>query len=387
MNKFYLGLMSGTSVDSIDAALISSAETSDKLLLHCEFPWKKSTRTKILDLVHTPQTSLEKILALHYEIGSSFAEAAAETIQHAKAKKLLSAKNFLTAIGCHGQTIFHDPAHKRTWQLGEASLIAARTGITTISDFRTADTAAGGEGAPLVPYYHQRLLPKPGSVFLNLGGIANYTYIGKNHLLALDTGPANCWMDYVIHSRTGKDYDRDGILAATGEVQERFLSACKNFPEIKKFRARAAPKSTGRELFSATTLEKILKRFPKISTPDLMRTLLQFSVDLIHDSVETEILNEKKAVHTIIVAGGGVHNPLFLHLLQVSLPMVEVHKSLALNLNCKALEAQAFAYFAHASLEGIPITFPTTTGCKTPAICGKISPGANWQKTLHALTK
>ncbi|MGE3260573.1 MAG: anhydro-N-acetylmuramic acid kinase [Bacteriovoracia bacterium] len=382
--KYCLGLMSGTSVDSIDASLISVGPKADQLLLHTQYEYPKKLRQEILELIRTPSTSLEGLTRVHYEIGAAFAEAASIAIETAKKKKICVKGPDL--IGSHGQTVFHDPAGKRTLQIGEASLISARTGITTVADFRSADTAAGGEGAPLLPLYHHRLFrqeEKHGIAIHNLGGISNYTYLGpKGKIFALDTGPANCLLDGAIQKFTsgGKSFDEKGNIARSGKLSEELLRSLLEEGEVAAFRKLGAPKSTGRELFSPRLLEAKLTQFSRLSPPDVLRTLAQFTVELIADSYESEIVKRKLPLRTVVIAGGGAKNSFLLSLLEQRFPKVKFRTMEDFGHSAQALESQAFAYYAYLTLQGRPLTYPTTTGAEESVICGKISPGKNWKK-------
>lgn len=381
---YTLGLMSGTSVDAIDASLVQTTGAKDHLLMHLQFPFKAELRDDILGLIKDPATNLGHLTRVHYEIGHAFAEAAEKTIQAALKKKFLPRREDLRAIGSHGQTVFHDPDGRRTLQIGEASLIAARTGVTTVSDFRTADTALGGEGAPLLPWYHRRLFTKEakhGVVVHNLGGISNYTYVGPGEkIFACDTGPANCLLDGAIqHFSQGKTaYDAGGALARTGTGNEELLAWLMDRADVAAFRKRRAPKSTGRELFSHRLLQEALKTFGHVKPEHLLNTLSHYTVELILESYRKEILQKKLPLKTVVLAGGGARNEFLLSLLEEALPKVQFLTMEDFGWSSQALESQAFALFAHMAIEGEPISYPTTTGTKTPAVCGKISPGKNW---------
>lgn len=383
---FALGLMSGTSVDAIDASLVQIEDSEDHLLLHLQFPFEEKLREEILALIREPSLSLSNFTKLHYEIGAAFADAATETMKAAKQKKFLSTKAPLDVIGSHGQTVFHDPEGKRTLQIGETNLIAARTGVTAVGDFRPADTAYGGEGAPLLPFYHKRLFAKEarkGVVVHNLGGISNFTYVGpKNTIFALDTGPANCLIDGAIQkiSQGKKKFDENGNLARSGKVSTELLSYLRGYPPIEEFRKKRAPKSTGRELFSPKFLDHAMKQFSHLHLEDLLHTLTHFTTTLILECYEAEITKKKLPFAHVVFAGGGAQNTFLVSILESALPKVNFSIMEDWAWNSQALESQAFGYFAFAALAGLPITFPSTTGTGRPAVCGKIIPGDNWAK-------
>jgi anhydro-N-acetylmuramic acid kinase len=377
--EYALGLMSGTSVDAIDVSLIKSSDKKEALLLHLQFPYEKKLQEKILQIIHKPNVQLADFTDLHYAIGKTFADAAENTIQIALKKKILKKRSELKCIGAHGQTVFHDPLKKQTLQIGEASKIAALTAITTVSDFRSADTAYGGEGAPLLPFYHRKLfssLAKNGVAVHNLGGISNYTYIGpKNTIFALDTGPANCFMDGAVQyfSKGKFRFDSQGKMASKGKPREEVKSFFSQIAEITEFRKRSAPKSTGRELFSPKVLMALLENQPKISQEDLLCSLAQYTVELMAESYRREILEKKFPLKKIILAGGGAQNLFLLQLLKKEFPKIEFETMEDHGWSAQALESQAFAFFALAALHKNPITLPSTTGAKKPVICGKIS--------------
>jgi len=371
--------MSGTSVDAIDASLIVINGAKDELLLHEQFPFEKSLRDRILSLVQNPETRLDKFARLHHEIGEAFGKAAELTIRSALKKRLLKSRKKIAAIGFHGQTIFHDPEEKRSLQIGEAALISARTGITTVSDFRSGDTALGGEGAPLLPFYHRRLFgsqARSGIAIHNLGGISNFTYIGpKSRIFALDTGPANCLLDGAIQVISSDKYafDENGAIAALGRLSIELLSSLKNRPEIEAFRKKSSPKSTGRELFSPQMLQEVMRDHSHLRVEDTLFTLTQFTVDLILESYEREIFKKRLPLKKVVFAGGGARNGFLLSQLHKAMPKVEFATMEDYGWNSQALESQAFAFYAWKALKGEPITFPSTTGTKKPAICGKVS--------------
>ena len=381
-----MGLMSGTSVDAVDASLVLLGEKEDKLLFHHQMHFEPRLRSEILALIHNPTIAMPAFTRLHYEIGHAFAQAADQAIAAAHKKGALKRGALPCVIGSHGQTVFHDPDGRRTLQIGEASIIAARTGITTVADFRTADTAQGGEGAPLLPYYHQRLFAKErakGLVVHNLGGISNYTYIGpKGALFALDTGPANCLLDAAMEIITeGKTrFDEGGRLAAQGKIHKPLLNAILAHPDVKAFRAKRAPKSSGRELFSTQLLKEALTQAGTPKTEDLLRTLAEITTQLILESYEREIRMRKLPLAKVVFAGGGTKNEFLLSLLGAGLKSCSFLTMEHFGWSSQALESQAFAAFAWLAIEGKPITFPKTTGARQPAVCGKISPGANWKK-------
>lgn len=380
---YAIGLMSGTSVDSVDAALIAIEGKKDQLLTHAQFPYPPKLRAEILELIRTPSVELPTLTRIHYEIGQAFANATLQLLESAQSKKLLK-KGKVSWIGSHGQTVFHDPEGPRTLQIGESAVIAARTGITTVSDFRAADTAAGGDGAPLLPYYHRRLFQSKaakGVAVHNLGGISNYTYLGpKAKIFALDTGPANCLIDGAMQKLSGgkKNFDEGGSEARAGKLSRELLRSLLERPSILEFRKKPAPKSTGRELFSPRLLEAAMNEFSHLPPADLLHTLTHFTAELIAESYESEILRRKLPLSTVVLAGGGARNGFLRSLLQARFPKIKFATMEDFGFDAQALEAQAFAYYSYLAWCGQPITSASTTGVKTNVICGKITPGKNW---------
>jgi len=375
---FHLGLMSGTSVDAIDACLIRCGGAKDEMLFHQQFSYPEKVRQKILSLIYSAHLNLDEFTKLHYEVGSAFAQAAKSTIRICHKKKVLKVSERIHSIGVHGQTVFHDPLQKRTLQLGEMSLVAKATGIATVSDFRAADTAVGGGGAPLLPFYHRRLFSskaRKGIAIHNLGGISNFTYLGEAKIFALDTGPANCWLDGAIQSLShGKvKFDKAGKLSSLGRISTELLADIYRDKDIKKFRKQRAPKSTGRELFSPKFLQILMQKHAHLFPEDILRTLMEVTVDLIVESYEREVFEKKLSLAEIIFAGGGSKNRFLLKVLGARMPGVKLSYLEEHGLDSQALEAQAFAYYAKMALEKKSITFPSTTGCATLTVCGKVS--------------
>ena len=377
--------MSGTSADAIDVALarVSSAapRLNAKLLNHTSITFPPQLRKEILRGAEQQPISAGDLSQLNFRLGETFAEAALTAC-----RRFRIAPKKIALIGSHGQTIFH---HGRrvpylgrltasTLQIGEASIIAARTSITTVADFRPADIAQGGQGAPLVPYADYLLYrhEKLGRVSLNLGGIANITVIPANvkpsHILAFDTGPANMLIDALVahftHNR--QRYDKDARLAQQGRAMPALLDELMRDPYLKL----APPKSTGREYYGHTYFQKLLamgKRH-RAKPNDLIRAATVFTALSIVDALNRSVLPKMK-IHQLIVSGGGAHNPLILAQLAAALPQVEIVRSPQLGVPEDAKEAFAFAILAYETSHGRPSNLPSATGARRPAILGKIS--------------
>ena len=380
-----LGMMSGTSADGIDVALarVSGAppNLNAKLLGHTSVKFPSAVRKEILRVAEQHPITAGALSPLNFRLGELFADAAL-----AACRKFRIPQKKIALIGSHGQTIFHQgkPVSflgrptASTLQIGEASIIAARTVITTIGDFRPSDIALGGQGAPLVPYADYLLYrhPKLGRVSLNLGGIANITVLppaAKPHqVLAFDTGPANMLIDALVsHFTRGRlRFDKNARLASQGRSIRGLLDELLSDPYLKL----APPKSTGREYFGHAYLKKLLELGrPHHANPnDLIRAATIFTALSVVDALNRFVLPKTK-IHQLIVSGGGAHNPLILAQLSAALPGVEVLPSSRLGVPEDAKEAFAFALLAYETFHQRPANLPSATGARGPAILGKIS--------------
>ncbi len=380
-----LGLMSGTSADAIDVALakISGAppRLSAQLLNHTSINFPQAIRKEILRVAEQQPISAGDLSQLNFRLGEVFAEAAltACTRFHIATKKV-------ALIGSHGQTIFHQgkpvPYLGRptasTLQIGEASIIAAQTGITTIADFRPADIALGGQGAPLVPYADYLLYrhAELGRVSLNLGGIANITVLPTNakpsQVFAFDTGPANMLIDALVqHFTHGRQrYDKNAALAQTGRALPALVDELMKDPYLKL----RPPKSTGREYYGRAYVKNLLSagRRHHAKPADLIRAATIFTALSIVDALHRFVLPKHK-IHQLIVSGGGARNPLILAQLAAALPQMEIVPSAQLGVPEEAKEAYAFALMAYETFHQRPANLPSATGAQGPAILGKIS--------------
>ena len=377
--------MSGTSADAIDVALarISGAppRLNAKLLNHTSITFPTELRKEILRVAEQKPISAGDLSQLNFRLGETFAEAAL-----AACRRFGVSPKKISLIGSHGQTIFHQgqpvPYLGRrtasTLQIGEASIIAARTGITTIADFRPADIAQGGQGAPLVPYADYVLYrhEKLGRVSLNLGGIANLTIIPSaakpSQVFAFDTGPANMLIDALVaHFTNGRQrYDKDARLAQQGRSIPALGDELMRDPYLKL----APPKSTGREYYGRTYLNKILALGQRHTAKpnDLIRAATIFTALSIVDALNRFVLPKTK-IHQLIISGGGSHNPLILAQLAAGLPRIGILRSSELGVPEDAKEAFAFALLAYETFHRRPSNVPSATGARRPAILGKIS--------------
>jgi anhydro-N-acetylmuramic acid kinase len=385
------GVMSGTSADGIDVALVQitgqvaagNRFASDapragslrlKLIGHAAYPYSRSVRQAVLAAMNARAASVADLARLNNLLGELYARAVLATQKKLRVKANL--------VGCHGQTIYHQgkPAvylgHKlaMTWQTGEGAVIAARVGIPVVSDFRPADMANGGKGAPLVPfldavfYAHATV----GRIAQNIGGIANLTAIppGKGRVCAFDTGPGNMVIDALAEALFHRAYDRDGIIAATGAVLEPVLSEFLRAP----FFRQAPPKTAGREEFGREFAQRFLKRCKGARKEDVLATTTALTASSIALSIKN-FVRPRKAYRELIVSGGGAKNPTLLAMLanQIQPLGLSLRLSDEFGLPSEAKEAVAFALLAYQTWHHRPSNVPSATGARRPAILGKIS--------------
>jgi anhydro-N-acetylmuramic acid kinase len=373
--------MSGTSADAIDVALVQISPTHPQLLAHTARPLPRALRQEILRIAEGAPATAAQISQLNFRLGHAFAEATLAALRQFRV-----APSRIALIGSHGQTIFHQGrpipflGHPTasTLQIGEPAIIAARTGIPTVADFRPADIAVGGQGAPLVPFADYLLYrhAKLGRVSLNLGGIANVTVIPANatpaQIFAFDTGPANMLLDALVarFTRGRHHFDKDARLARRGRAIPALLNELLRDPYLR----RPPPKSTGREYYGAAYVQKLLALAKKhrARPADLLRTITLFTALSVVDALHGFVLPKIK-IHQLIVSGGGAHNPLIMAQLAAALAPIEVLPSSQLGIPEDAKEAYAFALLAYETWRQRPSNLPNATGATRPAILGKIS--------------
>jgi anhydro-N-acetylmuramic acid kinase len=379
-----MGMMSGTSADGIDVALarLSGAlpSISAKLERHHHVSFPARLREDILRLANGAPTTTEEVSRLNFVLGEEFARAA---LAACRLWRIPLAK--IDLIGSHGQTIFHQGSASffqgtrlvaSTLQIGEPSIIAERTGVTTIADFRPADMAAGGQGAPLVPFVDYLLYrhAKHGRVALNIGGIANITVIPAGarakDVFAFDTGPGNMIVDALVESFTrGKQhYDRDARMALRGKMIPALLEKMMREPYLRK----APPKTAGREQFGRGYAETILEwgRRHRARPEDLVRTATLFTSLSIADAFRRFIFPRAR-VDELVVAGGGARNPLMMAQLAAGLPGIEMIPADRFGVLAEAKEAFAFAVLAYEAYHGRANNLPSATGARHAAVLGK----------------
>jgi anhydro-N-acetylmuramic acid kinase len=380
-----LGMMSGTSADGIDVALAwisgEPPRLKAKLMGHTSVKLPGALRKEILHVAAGHLITANELSQLNFCLGEVFADAALSACTRFRVSP-----SRVHLVGTHGQTVFHQgiPVYffgrkvASTLQIGEPSIIAARTGITTVGDFRPADIALGGQGAPLVPYADYLLYrhPRLGRVSLNLGGIANITVLPRaaksNQVLAFDTGPANMLIDALVsHFTDGRRrFDANAQLASQGRSIPALLNELMRDPYLKL----APPKSTGREYYGQAYLKKLLAfgRRHRAKPNDLIRAATIFTALSVLDALNRFVLPKTK-IHQLIVSGGGARNPLILAQLAATLPGVEVLPSSRLGIPEDAKEAFTFALLAYESFHRRSANLPSATGARGPVILGKIS--------------
>lgn len=361
----YLGLMSGTSADGIDAALVQLPEDGGCRFVHgLTARWEPMLRARLVALGEGgPLDSLEELGELDARIAISFAEAANQLMAEAGVDP-----GQVRAIGSHGQTVRHrplaDPAF--TVQLGDGNRIAELTGITTVSDFRRRDVAAGGHGAPLMPAFHRAMLGAADEdrAVLNLGGIANLTLIPRvGAVRGFDTGPANALMDAWCQRHTGRTFDADGAYAASGAVDDSLLAGWRSDPWF----ALSPPKSTGREQFHLAWAEAHMGE-GQYAAADVQATLLELTVATVADA----LLAQQPQTRRLLVCGGGVRNRQLMKRLAAWLPQVHVESSAVHGLDPEYVEAMGFAWLAQRTMDGLAGNLPSVTGARGPRILGAI---------------
>ncbi|HWP94542.1 MAG TPA: anhydro-N-acetylmuramic acid kinase [Gammaproteobacteria bacterium] len=366
--ELYIGLMSGTSVDAIDAALVEFAGGL-RLRHTLAVPIDDALRRRVLAITHGDlgADTVDVLGSLDVEIGLRFAEAALKLLAAAG----ISAAH-VAAIGSHGQTVRHRPdaTPPFTLQLGDPNVIAARTGITTVADFRRKDLALGGQGAPLMPAFHRAAFGDAGEdvAVVNIGGIANVTLLHADGRTAgFDTGPGNALLDAWALRHLGTPCDRDGAWAASGHVQPELLRAMRADPYF----ARPAPKSTGREYFNPAWLDTALAACRTAFAPaDVQATLAELTAVTIADGV----LAALPAAHTVLVCGGGAHNRDLLTRLARHLAPRRLATTQARGIDPDYVEAAGFAWLARETLAGRPGNLPAVTGAARAAVLGAIYP-------------
>jgi anhydro-N-acetylmuramic acid kinase len=332
MDKFYIGLMSGTSLDGLDCVIV---DENIKLKKYTFLEYPKKLKDKLKKIIKSQQTSLSDFADLNIELSNLYAD----VINKLLAKSQLT-KNDIIAIGSHGQTIYHRPKNY-SLQIAHPSILAEKTQIDVVADFRMNDIAVGGEGAPLTPIFHQFILNGKNANVINLGGITNITTIKENSIIGFDIGPANTLLDNWIKKHKNLDYDRDGLWSRSGFVDEILLKKLLNDAYFQK----SQPKSTGVEYFNLSWLDNFLTG--NENSQDVQRTLLELTAQTIADNINNNL--------AIYFCGGGVHNNFLIERVEYLCPNNEVSTTYDLGVNPDYLEAMAFAYFARETINKRPM--------------------------------
>jgi len=364
MAHHYIGLNSGTSVDGIDAALVSFGDASVEILSTHAHPYPPELRQRLLAAIRQPkQCTIDEMGQLDRWTGECFRDATLKLLSDTKVDA-----DQVAAIGSHGQTLRHQPdaKHPFTLQIGDPSVIAKGTGITTIADFRRADLALGGQGAPLTPLFHEWLYRQAGSsqVVLNIGGIANITILpaDDSESSGFDTGPGNTLLDAWINKHRDKQYDCDGGWAAEGNVDDSLLARLLTDPYFKA----TPPKSTGFEHFNLEWLEAT--GTAGVAPVDVQATLCTLTAQ----SVSAAIQNYAPDTSNVLVCGGGVHNAELMQQLDVALANIQVNSTAVAGLDPDWVEAAAFAWLAMRNMSGLTGNLPRVTGAQRETVLGAI---------------
>lgn len=361
MRELYIGLMSGTSADGIDAALVDFKNVKPELIAHYYVPYPTSIKESILALNYPGHDEINKLGELDSLLGRAFAEAAKQLLLVSG----VSAKE-ICAIGSHGQTIRHQPSLRFTLQIADPNIIASKTGITTVADFRRRDIALGGQGAPLVPAFHQMIFRQNNHdrVILNMGGVANITFLPKDSsktILGFDTGPGNNLMDAWIQKHLNQTHDMNGKWAAEGKVSKKLLNLLLEDNYFK----RLPPKSTGPEYFNLSWLQDYLTF--DTNAVDVQATLAELTA--------CSIINAVKNIMTqgeILVCGGGVHNHYLMQRLQTYATPIMVDSTESYGVPPDWLEAMAFAWLAKQTMEKKPGNIVEVTGASNMTTLGGV---------------
>ena len=384
-----IGLMSGTSTDGVDVACMQlNSKKEINLIAFESYTYPDELRKRLLTIANNSETTAAEISSLNTKVGIAFANAVLSLISKHRLKKLT-----LDFIGSHGQTISHIPKggvgnhgilSPSTFQIGDPSIISELTGLTVVSDMRTRDIAAGGIGAPLTPWAHKEIFGNKNypSAFLNLGGIANITYIPKDEeagLFGFDCGPANMIIDRLVsyYTKNKKQFDDEGKLASKGEINKKELEWLMQNP----FLSIPPPKSTGSEDFGKIFTEKLILRFQskKMSINDILATATSFTAEVIFNSIDN-FFPKDKPIHELIIGGGGVKNRTLMSFLESKLNPISIIKSDEKGFPHEAVEAICFAVLAWATISNTPSNVMASTGAKSKVILGNITPGLNFKE-------
>ncbi|MEH7143411.1 anhydro-N-acetylmuramic acid kinase AnmK [Priestia aryabhattai] len=377
---YAVGLMSGTSLDGIDAALVqiegSGYESKVKLLHFITMPFSSQLKREIEQAISVESSNVQLICSLNFKLGYAFADAVKRLCQKAE-----FSLEHVDVIGSHGQTIYHQPyasgnTAMSTLQIGEPAVIAYETKTKVVANFRVMDMAAGGQGAPLVPHTERILYSHADRTRLlqNIGGIGNVTLIPPKHspipVVAFDTGPGNMMIDEACQQLFNVSFDENGRLAAGGKIISELLEDCMNHDYMKL----SPPKSTGRELFGTQYTRRLLEKYGKHKKEDLLATITMFTASSIVHHYETFIF-PVYSIDEVIIGGGGSYNNTLMNMIKTQLgKRCRVYTQEEIGMSSEAKEAVAFAVLANETLSGYPSNVPSATGALSPVILGNITP-------------
>ena len=354
--------MSGTSADGITAAyteITGTGETAEiDLIGYKTYPFTESTRERVFNLFKPGYATVQDVCEMNIVLGEAFGDAANQLIND------LSLTG-VDLIGSHGQTIWHQPDKGATLQIGEPAVISAKTGLPVVADFRKADMAAGGEGAPLTPYLDYVLHRESSErrVLQNIGGIANLTYLGAGDVVAFDTGPGNMIIDAVVKRYNGETHDVDGAIARRGEVNQALLDELLNHPYYRE----KPPKTTGREVFGEHYTEQIAQRAKELGVTheDLVATITQLTIQTIINAYDNYLL----PFDAVYLSGGGARNPVIVERLRAGLDVPVLDYS-TLGFSSEAKESVLMALLANEYVMGTPSNLPSATGADKKVVLG-----------------
>ncbi len=362
---YYIGLMSGTSMDAVDAALVSFTQDGVKLTASHSHPIPADIHAPLNELVQHGQFDIHRYGELDIKLGQLFAEAANTLLEQNQISH-----TEIAAIGSHGQTVFHAANHRTpfTLQIGDPNVIAEHTNITTVADFRRRDIAAGGQGAPLVPAFHNKVFRSPHTnrIILNIGGIANITVLPADQnqpVFGFDTGPGNTLMDMWAQKHLNAPYDKHGQWASEGNINSALLQQCLS----DNYFALPPPKSTGRELFNLPWLNK---QVCEDSAENIQATLCELTIESIALAIEQYTANRDE----LYICGGGARNRYLMNRLKTRLENIKIATTDTLGIDPDWVEAAAFAWLAQQTLAQLPGNLPEATGASHPVVLGGIYP-------------
>ena len=363
-NKFFIGLMSGTSIDAVDAVAVGLSDHQYKIISTHSEPIPADLKTQILDLCDPQKETIQRLAETDHRLGKLYAKTTTQLLKKAD----LTATD-ITAIGCHGQTIRHNPPKDGqipfSLQIGDANILATETNIAVVSDFRRKDIALGGQGAPLAPGFHQFAFAttKKNRAIVNIGGISNITVLDtKGNCSGFDTGPGNVLMDLWSQIHLGTHYDHNGSWAAQGNLIPPLLEQMK----ADDFFALPPPKSTGRELFNINWLNHQLTDFSAAAAQDIQTTLLSLTVETISDA----ILSMPQSIDEVFVCGGGAYNGFLMDSLAANLTNVATTDTLGISPSW--VECCAFAWLAQQRMSTSAGNLTSVTGATRQAVLGAL---------------